>query len=203
MRTVRLPLALALALAMAGCTVAPGDGGRVTLADGSSALLWGDGEYGVVLVHGAIYDAASWEPQAAVFAENGMSVLAVESATAESVVAGIAYLRERVERVALLGASAGAGPAMEVGRTQPGIVDQLIILSGSGDASTLGEFPKLFAASEGESAAAAAERMSVEAPGRWNALYLAPGNAHAQAIFISEGGDALLNAIVRRLEERR
>jgi pimeloyl-ACP methyl ester carboxylesterase len=176
----------------------------VTLADGSLALAWGDGPYGLVLVHGAAYDAASWAPQAVVFADNGMSVLAIEQADAESVEAAIRHLQDGgAERVALLGASAGVAPVLEVGRTAPQLVDQLIVLSGSGDVSGLGDFPKLFAASEGEALAADAERMADEAPGDSNVLYLAEGDAHAQAIFETEAGPALLDAIVQRLEERQ
>ena len=177
----------------------------ITLANGSAALLWGSGQYGVVLVHGAVYDAASWDPQARVFADHGMTVLAVEQADAESVAAAIAYLRDDrgLPRVAVLGASAGSAASLAVGRDQPELVDQLILLSGTGDVASLGDFPKLFAASQGEPAASDAERMAADAPGDWNALYLAPGSAHAQAIFGSEGGSALLDALVARLEERR
>lgn len=205
-----LPLALGIVACQTDATVSASPAGSpapesVALPEGSRALAWGDGAYGVVLVHGAAYDAASWDPQARVLAENGMSVLAVDEASADSVASAIGYLQEMrsVERVAVLAASAGTAAALQVGRDTPDLVDQLIVLSGSGEVNALGDFPKLFAASSGEPAAAEAERMADEAPGDWNALYLAPGDAHAQAIFDSAGGDALLDAIVQRLEERR
>lgn len=213
MRTRRALLA-PLLLVLAGCTLATdgsptpmtsAGGEPVTLDDGTAALVWGDGPYGLVLVHGAIYDAASWDPQARVFAQHGMTVVAVERLDAGTARAAIRELTDGrgLERVALLGASAGTGPVLAIGRDDPELVDQLIVLSGSGDVSSLGDFPKLFAASEGEAVAAEAERMAVEAPGSWNVLYLAPGSAHAQAIFGSEGGAALLDALVARLDERR
>jgi pimeloyl-ACP methyl ester carboxylesterase len=208
MRTSALATVL-LALAVGACSGATpsanAGSAALSLANGSAALLWGSGQYGVVLVHGAAYDAASWEPQALALAGHGMTVLAVEQADAESVAAAIAYLRDErgLPRVAVMGASAGSAAALAVGRDQPELVDQLILLSGTGDVASLGDFPKLFAASQGEPAASDAERMAAEAPGDWNALYLAPGSAHAQAIFGSEGGSALLDALVARLEERR
>jgi len=178
---------------------------NVSLATGSEALLWGSGAYGLVLAHGAAYDAASWEPQAVVFADHGMTVLAPEQTDAGSLEAAIHYLTDErgLDRVALLGASAGSAGVLGVGRDRPELVDQLILLSGSGDVSALGVFPKLFSASEGEAAAADARRMAEEAPGDWNALYLAAGSAHAQAIFGTDGGPGLLDALVKRLEERR
>lgn len=204
------PLVLLVAVGAAACQTDASAGASpapesVALPDGSPGLAWGDGDYGVVLVHGAAYDAASWAPQAEVLAANGMTVVAVEQADAGSVEGAIGYLQtERgVERVALLGASAGTSAVLSVGREAPELVDQLIVLSGSGDVSVLGDFPKLFTASEGEPQASDAERMAAEAPGDWNALYLAPGDAHAQAIFMTDGGPQLLDAILQRLEERR
>ncbi len=41
-------------------------------------LLWGKGVYGVVLSHGAVYDAASWAPLASDIARDGMVALALE-----------------------------------------------------------------------------------------------------------------------------
>ena len=88
-----------------------------------------------------------------------------------------------------------------------GAIDQVITISGALsdlDLADLGEPPKLFTAAEGDvAAAAAAERMTNDAAGEWNALFLAPGEAHGQAILDSEGGPALVEAIVARLEERR
>jgi pimeloyl-ACP methyl ester carboxylesterase len=202
MRTAAL--AFALTLGLAACA-SPPNAGRVTLADGSAARIWGDGDYGLVLVHDAGTDAASWEPQALAFADEGMTVLAVEVTEPGAIEAAIGHLRDaRVERVALLAAGAGSEAALTVGRQSPGLVDQLIVISATGsETADLGPFPKLFVASAEEAAAADVERMADEAPGDWNDIYLAPGAASGQAIFDGEGGAATLEAVLQRLAERR
>jgi pimeloyl-ACP methyl ester carboxylesterase len=195
---------LAAAVGLAGCGAPAGS--PMSLPDGSDALRWGDGHYGLVLVHEAGLDAASWGAQATAFADKGMTVVAVETATPEAVVAALRTLLDgsSLERVALLGAGDGSRVAMEAALDEPDLVDQLVVISGDGDASALGVFPKLFVASEGEAAAAAAERMADEARGDWNALYLAPGDASGQALLSDEvGGAPTREAIIARLEERR
>jgi hypothetical protein len=192
----RLAALASLAL-LAGC-------GGLTLPDGSAARQWGDGPYGLVLVHDADRDAASWDAPAQQLAEEGMTVVAVEEDTAAAVEAAIEHLHAAgVERVAVLAAGSGADAALAVGRDDPQLIDQLIALSADGDATELGVFPKLFVASDGEAAAAEAERMVDEAPGDWNALYLAPGGDSGQAILSGSGGEAALEAIILRLAERR
>lgn len=180
-------------------------GTGVSLADGSGARSWGNGSYGLVLVPDAGRDATSWESIAPTFAGDGMTVLAVDSADSRAVIAALRYLREvrGLPRAALLGAGAGAEAALQVAADQRGLVDQLIVLSASGDVSRLGEMPKLFVASTGEPAAAEAQRMAIEAPGDWNELYLSEGSASGQAILEGDGRDGTMAAILRRLDERR
>jgi pimeloyl-ACP methyl ester carboxylesterase len=140
-----------------------------------------------------------------------MTALAPDGSDAAAVRAAISYLRDErgLSRVALVAAGSGGVAALAVGRESPELVDQLILISVPGYASSvaelgeLGEFPKLFAASEGEAAAADAEAMTGAAPGLWNALFLAPGSASGLAIFSSDGGDEMLAAVLRRLDERR
>ncbi|HET6745418.1 MAG TPA: alpha/beta hydrolase [Candidatus Limnocylindria bacterium] len=193
---------LAVSVALAGCG-AP-SGSPTTLADGTAARTWGDGDYGLVLVHDADREAANWAPQAEAFAAKGMTVMAVESAEPDAVLAALRELGERVDRVALLGAGTGAGVALDASRLQPDLVDQLIAISAVGSAADLGVFPKLFVASEDEAASADAERMAEEAPGDWNALYLAPGSSSGQALLSDvEAGSSTMDAIILRLEERR
>lgn len=200
--------ALAASAALAGSLGACGgpSASAMDLPDGTTALRWGDGPYGLVLVHDQGRDAASWAPQAATFAAKGMTVVAVESATADSTVAALRALLEGsgLDRVAMLGAGGGSTAAMQAALDAPDLVDQLVVISADGDAAALDVFPKLFVASEHEPAAAAAERMADEARGDWNALYLAPGAASGQALLSDEeGGEPAMEAIVERLEERR
>lgn len=190
------------ALLVGGCGAPSGT--PVDLGGDLAARSWGDGPYGLVLVHDAGRDASSWQPQATELATRGMTVLAPEAARAEAVQAAVEALRAGgVARVAILGAGDGSGPAVSFAREHPDLVDQLIVISASGDATGLADFPKLFVASRGEAAAADAERMAGEASGAWNALFLADGDASGQALFDGSNGDEVLSAVVRRLEERR
>jgi pimeloyl-ACP methyl ester carboxylesterase len=196
--------ALVTVVVLGGCG-AP-SGSPFDLPHGSAARRWGDGPYGLVLVHDQGLDAASWDAQAATFAGKGMTVMAVESAAPDAVVAALRSLLDDggLDRVALLGAGDGAGVAIQAALDAPDLVDQLVVISASADAAALDIFPKLFVASEGEPAAADAQRMADESRGDWNALYLAPGEASGQALLSdAAGGEPAMEAIVARLEERR
>ena len=169
----------------------------------SWAIVWGEGDRGVVLSHGVAYDAASWEPQGQALEENGVVALAVEDVSPGSLRFAVDYLKEEydVESVALIGASAGTEPVLEVAEEDPEEVGQIMLLSGIGDVSGLGEYPKLFVASEGEEISERVRRMAEEAPGDRNEALILPGSAHAQAIFRTEEGDRLMQTILTRLEE--
>ena len=183
---------------------AQADGRRVSVGD-TEALVWGKGDYGVVMSHGAVYDAASWEPQAKEIAQNGMVVLAVEDTSTESISVAAKHLKEErgVEAVALVGASAGTSGVLGAAREQRRLPDQLILLSGTGNVSSLGDYPKLFVASEGEGLAEEVRRMARQAPGDRNEALVLPGDAHAQAIFDTKQGDRLMEAILKRLRQYR
>jgi pimeloyl-ACP methyl ester carboxylesterase len=206
--------ALAAMVLVAGCgssDEAGGSGGETESGTSGSwvgvgdswAIVWGEGDRGVVLSHGAAYDAASWESQGQALAENDLVALAVEDVSPGSLRLAVRYLKEEydVESVALIGASAGAGPVLQVAEEDPEEVGQIIVLSGIGDVSGLGEYPKLFVASEGEEISERVGRMAEEAPGDRNEALILSGSAHAQAIFRTEEGDRLVQAILERLEE--
>ncbi|MEZ4524165.1 MAG: hypothetical protein R3A46_21410 [Thermomicrobiales bacterium] len=175
-----------------------------------SALVWPGEGYSVVLVHGAIYDAASWSDQAKAIAAHGFAVVAVEHATADDVRAASDYLRRTfgISHVALVGASAGAGPVIDVvrGRSpdeQPE-VDLMIILAGSGEVQGIAVPSVLFIAADGDAGAArAAERMMSATSGKTEDLVIVPGSAHAQALFSEPEGEVVLAAILNRLDARR
>lgn len=206
--------ALAAMVLVIGCGSsgeAGGSGGEPDSATSGSwvgvgyswAIVWGEGDRGVVLSHGAAYDAASWESQGQALAENDLVALAVEDVSPGSLRLAVRYLKEEydVESVALIGASVGAGPVLQVAEEDPEEVGQIIVLSGIGDVSGLGEYPKLFVASEGEEISERVRRMAEEAPGDRNEALILSGSAHAQAIFRTEEGDRLVQAILERLEE--
>ncbi|MDQ4063398.1 MAG: alpha/beta hydrolase, partial [Actinomycetota bacterium] len=211
-------LALAVALLVASCGASNEDsggskGGGEQASDSSgeeasvgetNAIIWGTGDRGAVLAHGAAYDAASWEDQGRTLAENGVVALVVEETSTSNVRSAINYLKEEsgVGSVALIGSSAGSRGVLEAAEASSEEVGQIILLSGMGDVSGLGEQPKLFVASEGEGGLAEeVSRMAEEAPGAENEALLLPGDAHAQAIFQTEEGERLTQTILERLEE--
>ena len=213
-------LALLAGILLAGCG---GPGGQTGGGDGSSdgpgaagsheavevaggeALLWGEGDRGAVLAHGAAYDAASWREQAERLAGNGVADLAFEDASARSVAEAAGYLREErgVRNVTLIRASAGTAGVLGAAEENPGLVDGVILLSGTGEVSGLGEYPKLFVASEGEGLAEEVRRMAERAPGSRNEALILPGDAHAQAIFETDQGGRLMRAILARIKDNR
>ena len=170
---------------------------------GAEAIVWGEGERGAVLAHGAVYDAASWGDQAQRIAKNGAVALAVEDTSAQSVAEAARYLKDErgVRYVTLVGASAGTGGVLGAAEGNRGLADGLILLPGTGDVSGLGEYPKLFVASEGEGLAPEVRRMAEEAPGGRNKALILPGDAHAQAIFETDQGERLVRAILKLLKE--
>ncbi len=172
MRRPALVALLALLGALAACGAPPAGGTPWPFAGDPEARRWGDGPYGLVLVTDAGHDAASWDGPASTFAGEGMTVVALDAgSTAGRVQGAIQALQDAgIERVAVLAAGSGSVPAMELGANWPQLVDQLILLSARGNVSRLGDFPKLFVASEDEGAASEASRMAEDAPGDWNAL---------------------------------
>ena len=156
-----------------------------------------------MLAHGAAYDAASWREQAERLTGEGMAALAVEDTSARSGAEAAGYLKEErgVRDVTLIGASAGTAGVLGAAEDTSGLVDGVILLSGTGEVSGLGEYPKLFVASEGEGLAEEVRRMAERAPGTRNEALILPGDAHAQAIFGTDQGWKLMRAILERLKD--
>ena len=165
--------------------------------------MWGEGDRGAVLAHGAAYDAASWRDQAERLAGSGVVALALEDTSSQSVSEAAAYLEEErgVRDVTLIGASAGTAGVLGAAAEDPGLADGMILLSGTGEVSGLGEYPKLFVASEGEGLAGTVRSMAEEAPGNRNEALILPGDAHAQAIFESDQGERLTRTILERVKD--
>lgn len=200
----RTALVLATAL-LAGCGLGdeptPTTGEEVS-AGGSSVLVWGDGDRGVVLAHGASFDAASWEEQARAMAGRGLTVAAVEDLSAKAIVDAVGYLTaERgVSTVGLVGSSAGATPVVEAAAADPTLADGIVLLSpAGGDVEALGSIPSLFVYSEGEELANQVAAMADAAPGPDVEVLVVPGDAHAQGIFRTDQADEVLDAVIDRL----
>lgn len=210
-RTALGPL-LALALVLTACAApsggpAPADApaeasGEPLTIDGTEALTWGDGAYGVVLAHGAAFDAASWGAQAVRIAEQDATVVAVEDISPDAIAAALAHLQGNgVADVALVGGSAGADAILQLAAEQPALADQLILLSPNSIQDGLGTQPKLFVASEDEPLVGVARELADTAPGEDNEDLVVPGSAHAQNIFDSDQGETVTLAVLERLAE--
>ena len=179
-----------------------GAGGERVNVGGDEALVWGKGSYGVVLAHGAAFDAASWETQATQIADQGMVALAVEDIAPETILAAAEYLKQErgVKGVALVGGSAGADGILQAASQEPAAPDQLILLSANQTVDGLGSEPKLFIASEDEPVADVSRELAESAPGDENEAQILPGDAHAQNIFDTDQGEPATQAILERLE---
>lgn len=171
--------------------------------DAGSALLWPGGSQAVLLAHGAIYDAASWEDQAVVMHDAGYTVLSLENISAEAIRTGISWLLEDRDAigVVIIGASAGGSGALRALAERPKGVVGLVLLGATGDVASLGDYPKLFTASEGEGMVDRLEQMASDGAGERNRVEVIAGDAHAQATFNNPEGEQLLNAIMTFLEE--
>lgn len=179
---------------------APSSGERIEI-DGSEALIWGDGERGAVLAHGASYDAASWQEQAELIAAAGYTVVAVEDLGADALRAATEFLEEErlVTDVAFLGGSAGADSMLSLLSEEPDLADQIILLSPNRVVEGLGSQPKLFIASEGEAVADVSRQLAEQAPGEENEVLLVAGSTHAQGLFDSDQEAVVTDAILDRL----
>ena len=219
-RTVaRLGLALVSTLVLGACgDTAPAGGapdsppattqesestGERIMIDGSEALVWGDGSYGVVLAHGAAFDAASWESQAVRIAAQDATVVAVENIAPDAIGAAVEFLRSQrgVSDVALVGGSAGSDAILELAAAEPDLPDQLVLLSPNQPQDGLGTEPKLFIASEDEAVVDVSRKLAATAAGDDNEALIIPGSAHAQNIFATDQAERVTTAILGRLAQ--
>lgn len=164
------------------------------------ATVWGkEGTVGVVMAHGAVYDADSWSKQGRDITDNGHIALAVEDTSADKLVAAAQYLRQnyQVNQVVLLGASAGGTAAIEAASSYPKAFNQLILLSpAGGDISDVDDMAKLFIFSKDESMAGDVTKMASQASGDVKVVPV-DGDAHAQAIFDGDQADKAMSAILK------
>jgi hypothetical protein len=180
---------------------------EVVLADGGSALRYGSGSYGVVLVPGTGEVATDWRPLAEALAVSSMVVLVVESSGDAAAAQTWLLTDGGAERVAIVASGDGAlvlpGLAADGARPE----DQTITVSADLDpprVTALGVEPKLFvAAEEDATGSAAAVRMADTAPGDWNLAAYVPGSATGAAILDGGGADELIATVLARLNERR
>jgi pimeloyl-ACP methyl ester carboxylesterase len=165
-----------------------------------AAIVWGDGPVGVVLVHGAAFDAVSWAPQAEQIAAAGATVLAIAELSVAALVAAADQLRASgATSVTLIGASAGGDTVLRTAAGHPGVADQLIVLSANKVVDGLGAEPKLFIASIDDPGAGVSQQIADVSAGDRNEVVLVPGAAHSQHLFDSPQSDDVLDLILDRL----
>ncbi|HTQ57501.1 MAG TPA: alpha/beta fold hydrolase [Bryobacteraceae bacterium] len=204
---------------MTGLTAAPREVSFPT-ADGGVvwADLYGAGDRGVVLAHGAKFDKASWAKQAEVLAKAGFRVLAIDfrgygrsrggdrSAPGsgekyQDVLAAVRYLRENgAAAVSVIGASMGGGAAANASiHARPGEIDRLILLAPVPVAEP-GRISgrKLFAVSRGDGLAAKV-REQFEKAAEPKELMILDGSAHAQFLFETDQAERLMTKILEFL----
>lgn len=183
------------------------DGG-VVYAD-----IYGSGDRGLVLAHGARFDKASWKGQAQKFAEAGYHVVAIDfrgygkshgpdkAHLYEDVLAAVQYLRgQGAKTVAVLGGSMGGGAAANAVVEGPaGAIDRLVLLAHAPiqkPEKITG--PKLFIAAQGDPITARVKEQYENAP-QPKELVLLDGSAHAQFLFTTDQSERLMREILRFL----
>jgi pimeloyl-ACP methyl ester carboxylesterase len=203
--------AVAAAEAPETVTLTTADGGRVT------ADLYDGGGDGVVLVHGAAFDRASWAPLARTLRARGLRVFAIdlrgrgtstagsrgEAGRFEDVLAAVRELRRRgVSRVSVVGASMGGAVAADAAvAARPGEVSRLVLLSPASlaEPERLG-VSSVFILSDGEPMAQRIREDFRRAPEPKHLIVL-PGAAHAQHVFATAEGGHLTQVLVDVLVE--
>lgn len=184
------------------------DGGRVF------ANLYGTGDHGVVLAHGAIFDKESWAKQSEQLAAKGYRMLAIDfrgygksKAGSEGdrleldVLAAVGYLRDQgAKRVSVVGGSMGGGAAAEAAvEAKEGDIDRLVLLAHSPvSRPEKMKGNKLFIVSEGDGSKRSVQQQ-YEAAADPKKLIIMPGDAHAQHIFRTRYSEELMNHILAGL----
>lgn len=188
------------------------------------ADLYGEGDHGVVLAHGARFDKESWQEQARTLARAGYRVLAIDfrgygksrggdesrrryEGLYLDILGAVRYLRETgAKTVSVVGGSMGGGAAAEAAvEAKPGEIDRLVLLA----ASPI-EHPerlkgrKLFITSRGDSIGNGRLRLprireQYEKAPEPKKLVVLEGDAHAQHIFKTDQGARLMQEIQRFL----
>lgn len=220
--TLNLSLGLLLCILMlTGCSSPklvsfPTQDGGIVFAD-----LSGEGERGLVLAHGAIFNKESWADQAQVFADEGFLVLAIDfrgrgqsvgppntnpNAGVHFDVLGAAdYLRQNgATSVSVIGASFGGWAASTAAVQSPGWFDRIVLLASVVEEPEKLTGRKLFILSRDDGrtdTGSRLERVEIEferAP-EPKELVVLEGSAHAQFIFETDQSDKLMAELIRFL----
>jgi len=177
--------------------------GEIVVLDNTNefeGILWeADSEIGVVLAHGAVYDAASWEAQGKQFAEENIIAFAVKNTDKDELIAVANMLKNEmgVEKVALVGASAGGASSIEAVKEDETVFDKLILLSPVGDPTRIKDIPVfvIYSEKEGFKDLEESEASNIK-------TLEIPGDAHAQALFKDdEKSEKIMKEMIDFLKE--
>lgn len=162
--------------------------------------LWeADGDSGVILSHGAVYDADSWEEQGAELAENGMTTFAVEDTSTDDIISAAKMLKSKydVKHLSIIGASAGATGAIDATIDTEIVFDKIILLSPSGQPNDIEDIPVLVIYSEEEGF----EGLESDKNENIETVEM-PGSAHAQELFMEkDSAEETMNYILDFIKE--
>jgi len=181
------------------------------------ADLFGAGERGVVLAHGAVFNKESWADLADSLAAHGFRVLAIDfrgygksvagtkpRGLDEDVLAAVRYLHEQgAAAVSVVGGSMGGGASARAAtEAKTGEIAHLVLLS-----PVSIEHPERIRAANILYIASREEKMAPGILDQYKAapepkrLVLLDGSAHAQNIFKTDQGPRLTQVILEALEE--
>jgi len=168
--------------------------------DDVEGTLWeADGDVGIVLAHGAAYDADSWEEQGKEFAKENIPAFAVEDTSEKAFMDAAEMLKEEqeVQKVAIVGASAGGASAIEAVEADETVFDKVVLLSPGGDATAIEETPVLVIYSEEEGF----DDLEEDQPDNLETIAIS-GDAHAQELFQDEEkSDKVMSEMIEFLDE--
>lgn len=223
------PLILGSLLALQ--TAAPVLAPSVSIAapDGSpiQADVYGTGPRGVLLLHGGRFDRSSWKPQATALAAARFRVVAIDfraavearagretpclydaACLAKDAIAAVRYLRDTgATSVAIVGGSLGGGAAAQAAiDAAPGQIDRVVLLAHMAvEHPERLRVPALFIVARDDANAGGPRlpgiRAQFEQAAGPKALVVLEGAAHAQALFDTPQGGALLQRIQRFLAD--
>ena len=226
-RTVMALLTLAAYMVCAGmpspCRAGEPQPVTFEATDGTplSGLLFGKGPAGVILAHMYPADQKSWFPLARKLTKEGYLALTFDfrgygESGGEKIISEIdrdlegayRFLRPRVKKVFLVGASMGGTAAIRVAAENPtaGVVSLSAPMAFRGldarEAIRKIAVPCLFVAAEGDgSAAAAAREFNKAAKSPERVLLIVPGPEHGTRLFDSPSGTKVEEAILGFLNE--
>ena len=199
----------------------PTDDGGEVYAD-----VYGDGDRGIVLAHGARFNKESWEKQARTLAQSGFQVLALDfrgygrsrgpgqadplSAPLRlDVLAAVRYLRKTgASSVSVVGASMGGGAAGDASiASKPGEKARLVFLSAApNDPAEQLKSATLFIVARDDASADGPRlpriRAQYERAPEPKKLIILDGSVHAQFLFQTQQSERVMDEMLRFLSSK-